>query len=62
MFIRASCLFLPALALSLVAAAAPGPIVARASSNCSNGSLQCCQSTMEVRPRILMHSLPTAAD
>ncbi|KIM61505.1 hypothetical protein SCLCIDRAFT_121918 [Scleroderma citrinum Foug A] len=47
MFIRASSLLLPVLVLSSVAAAAPGPIVARASSSCGNGSLQCCDNTVE---------------
>lgn len=59
MFIRASSLLLPVLVLSSVAAAAPGPIVARASSSCGNGSLQCCDNTVEVRPRILCRRLLT---
>ncbi|KAL4076449.1 fungal hydrophobin-domain-containing protein [Scleroderma yunnanense] len=45
MFIRASALLLPVLALSSVAAAAPEAIVARGGDSCSNGTLQCCQTT-----------------
>ncbi|KIM61512.1 hypothetical protein SCLCIDRAFT_1215978 [Scleroderma citrinum Foug A] len=44
MFIRASGLLVPIVALSSMVAAAPGP-VARTDGSCSNGTLQCCQST-----------------
>ena len=44
MFIRASTLLLPVIALSSVVVAAPEP-VARGGSSCSNGTLQCCDTT-----------------
>ncbi|KAL4061877.1 fungal hydrophobin-domain-containing protein [Scleroderma yunnanense] len=47
MFIRASALLLPVVALSSVVAAAPEPISARGGSSCSNGTLQCCTSTFD---------------
>ena len=47
MFIRASTLLFPVLALSSVVAAAPEPIAVRTDS-CSNGTLQCCGSTFSV--------------
>jgi len=54
MFIRASALLLPVLALSSVVAAAPEPIVARDGSSCSNGTLQCCTSTFDVSYHALL--------
>ncbi|KAL4081298.1 hypothetical protein V8B97DRAFT_1913384 [Scleroderma yunnanense] len=45
MFIRASALLVPVVALVSVVAAAPEPIVARNDGSCSSGTLQCCQST-----------------
>ena len=50
MFIRASTLLLPVLALSSVVAAAP----AERTDSCSNGTLQCCTSTYSVSCHALM--------
>jgi len=49
MFISASTLLLPVVALSSFVAAAPGAIAARGNS-CSSGVLQCCLDKYEVRP------------
>ncbi|KAL4076447.1 fungal hydrophobin-domain-containing protein [Scleroderma yunnanense] len=46
MFIRASSLLLPVVALSSVVAAAPAAIAARDNS-CSSGTLQCCNTVMD---------------
>ncbi|KIM61510.1 hypothetical protein SCLCIDRAFT_874652 [Scleroderma citrinum Foug A] len=48
MFIRASTLLLPVIALSSVVAAAPEPVArGGGSSSCSNGTIQCCGSTFQ---------------
>ncbi|KAL4081296.1 fungal hydrophobin-domain-containing protein [Scleroderma yunnanense] len=46
MFIRASALLVPVLALPSLVAAAPEPIVQRGGVSCSNGQQQCCNSSM----------------
>ena len=57
MFIRASPLFLPVLALSSVVTAAPATLSARDNS-CSSGAVQCCNSVFSVRSRSPCHPHP----
>ena len=54
MFIRASTLLLPILALPSVVAAAPEPIAARDDSSCDYGTLQCCSSIYPVSYHTLL--------